>query len=382
MMLNGHFVLFVRKLILVGTAASVISGCAAAKIGGDVLFGDTNPYVDPQIEKRIAEDNLAPLYEEAKTSAGIITPYDDNSNPFNNAGMASITLPPAHLRCIDITDGTKGKCVTSAEEEFFSQNEKHYLYINHPYFVSLRNAARACTAIDVSEDQKGVEATCRVARQRLVNLYLEVADQSCTQRLASIGAGPASTNLFLRFTNITSSAVATFAGVASTARWLSALSLASSETGALLNDEVFSQAINFTMANKIVSEQEKLRQKIEENLLKPMRQYGVDMAINDARQYNRQCSYAHGQALVTGVGQTTEDPLSVSSLQTRITRLEEIRKSLTGELDRHKNYSKYSDLNGLSESDRDASREQVSARLTRVKNQIGQAQDQLIATQR
>ncbi|WP_422363245.1 hypothetical protein [Pyruvatibacter mobilis] len=356
--------------------AHILAGCVAAQKGGDILFGETNPYSNPEIEVLIPGKTVNALYTNLNTS------FSDNSSLDTNNNFK---LPDERYRCISISSEDEPICVISETETKWSNTKGPNISTNHPYFVSLRNASRICSSPlfhGLSEDRiNEAKIKCSIARERLIGLYLDVADRACIQRLASIGSGRASTNLFMRFTNITSSAVATFAGVASTARWLSALSLASSETGALLNDEVFSQAINHTMATKIVEEQQKYRKQIMNNLKKSPDDYRIDAALNDARLYNRQCSYAYGQALLTGVGgAATTDPSSVEGLEARIDRLQAIQLEIDGELTEIKDGTgRFTSLDTAAKEAATARRQQ---RLNRVEAQIGVARDQLIATSR
>ena len=357
--------------------AHILAGCVAARTGGDILFGETNPYSNPEIERLIPGQTVNSLYKSLGDS------FWDNSSPHP---QLFVQLPKEVDRCVKIENEKDPVCVVSEGTSRWGKDEGPSINTNHPYFVSLRNASRICSSSSTNDVNGTIVQTrkekCLMARERLVGIYLDVADRACIQRLASIGSGRASTNLFMRFTNITSSAVATFAGVASTARWLSALSLASSETGALLNDEVFSQAINHTMATKIVEEQQKYRKQIMNNLKKGPDDYRIDAALNDARLYNRQCSYAYGQALLTGVGGAgTIDPSSVEGLEARIDRLQAIQEEIDGELTEIKDGTgRFTSLD--TQAEKDAATAPRLQRLDRVEAQIGVARDQLIATSR
>lgn len=305
----------VLRSIVTLTFFFYFTGCAAVKGGADLMFGQTNPYVDTEIEHLLSDS-----YFENETVQSAIKNVDTNN--FSNYGNSDTrtlfwatgpSLPTPELYCLN------KECVSTFSNRLLDNDAKEYiLNVNHPYFSSLMNAVKICESnsppIDPNNtnyDIPFVTSKCKLARSNISELYLSLSDKACNSRLTSIGAGQASTNFLLRFTNIASSAVATFAGVASTARWLSALSLASSETGALFDDEVFGRALNYAMAAKITDERAKTRTKIGTGLKSDILDYTLDQLMGDLRNYNQQCSYTHGQQLVTDSINGKEDSKSV-----------------------------------------------------------------------
>lgn len=294
-----------------------LSGCTIVRGGADFMFGQTNPYVDPSIERNLPKtffgDANGDLDEKAKHQK-VESALETQEEFGNNFWESGPDLPDPSNSCLN------DYCITNIESGLLGKGtEKYTLYVDHPYYVSLMNVVKNCESnspplvLDTRITEALISvatAKCKTARSRLAEIYLSVSDRACSSRLASIGAGQASTNFLLRFTNITSSAVATFAGVASTARWLSALSLASSETGALFDDEVFGRALNYAMAKQITEKRQATREKIGAGLKLGILDYSLDQLLGDLRLYNQQCSYTYGQQLVTDAVNGAEQPMS------------------------------------------------------------------------
>lgn len=361
-------------IVLLMVSSFVVTGCAFARTGGEFMFGETNPYGDPEIEAELDPEVAKQLHSSFAptriTLTGVATP---------------VKFPEESQRCLKVSGDDSLYCVSTVpEERTFGADQEAQIYINHPYFTALRETARLCelpSQVTIGTDARS--PLCESARAQLVHLYLDTADRACIQRLAAIGSGQASTNLFLRFTNITSSAVATFAGVASTARWLAALSLASSETGALLDDEVFGRAINYAMANKIVEAQESTRTIIQAGLKKPMNEYSIDQALNHAKKYNRECSYAYGQKLVAGLADANPEPDQLGKLQTRLDKLREMRSKVNAELTGLASADKkFAEFTNLSTADKKAAIAEREAQIKRLNDEINWTQDQWIAHSR
>lgn len=135
-------------------------------------------------------------------------------------------------------------------------------------------------------------------RNRLAAILMKHSDDVCTIELGRLTANEAAVNATLSILTSGLAAASTVATGDVAKSILSGLATTTNASRGHINAEVYRNVLSPAVARAIESERDRKRAAITLNLVKPSRDYSVDLMIMEVNDYHQVCSFYRGLTLV------------------------------------------------------------------------------------
>lgn len=166
----------------------------------------------------------------------------------------------------------------------------------------------------------------RQARNELQDAMIWVSDEVTASHLAAVRATETNMNLALGAAGIGLTGGAAVAGEAAAAA-LAAAATGVQGTRALVNEQVYRNALTESIIRLITADREVTRQQIRTRQTLPISLYSVEAAIADANVYHLKGSFYHGLALLNAAAEEKAGPILSGSgaMQPATSKIQELR---------------------------------------------------------
>lgn len=289
--------------------------------------------------KRTAADDAAAAlteaqqrYLEAVTAAGAAKP-EEKTRLDDELGKARTTLNSAQgqkaTADTELAKQTKKVDDFKAEQAQLTGVQKDNLALIGKLEAQIRRVGDGGLVPEATATllERRQEATCMALRNQLQEELIARSTQMCEKHLSDTEATASLFNATFGFGALTQSALAAVVTGKTLAQALSTGAAITTGTQAVINKEIYRNAVVPAIKRAIKAERERRLNLMRANQLRPLMEYQVGRAIGEAAAYHEACSFSTGLELIGNDAEKRVEQ-SIPDIESRVKALTDQIKTM------------------------------------------------------